>query len=241
MRPSDRRKWKSNDDPSPREIRQMRERGEWVDEEDVEPVRKAPLVFRMLAWVALIAIFFAVGYGATSLAFKWMDSGGGQKSPANLVATQEDATTLLARAKSADEAAAKESVVTCTIYIPDGKNFVTRQVQCDTGLKEDTMKQALSAYLDALKENSMLDPGAQSLNVFHSGEWLYLNMNKNFLDSLKKLGEERSKFLITGMVRTMSENFAPVVKIKFYVDGKEVRDKKPVDLTAPWGLPGRSR
>ncbi len=236
MRPSERRKWRSHDEPSPREMREMRERGEWIDEEEDEPIRKAPLAFRMLAWVSLIAIFFAVGYAATSLVFKWMDGDGGRRTPTNLVANQEDAADLIARAKSADETAALSNVVTCTLSIPEGSTFVSRQIQCSAGLREETMKQALSAYMDAVKESSMLDPMAQSLNLFQSGDWLYLNMNAPFLESLNKLGAEKSRFLITGMVRTMSDNFSPVSKIKFYIDGKEVRDKKPVDLTAPWGI-----
>ncbi|MDL2263036.1 GerMN domain-containing protein [Synergistaceae bacterium OttesenSCG-928-I11] len=236
MRPSERRKWKKHDEPSPRELREMRERGEWIDEEDDEPIKKAPLAFRVLAWVSLIAIFFAVGYGATSLVFKWMDGGGGQKTPSNLVASQEDAADLLARAKSADEVAASSNIVTCTLSIPEGGAFVSRQIQCSAGLREDTMKQALSAYMDAVKESSMLDPTTQNINLFQSGDWLYLNMNAKFLESLNKLGAEKSRFLITGMVKTMADNFSPVSKIKFYVDGKEVRDKKPVDLTAAWGI-----
>jgi hypothetical protein len=238
MRSSERRKWKNHDEPSPREIREMRERGEWIEdgeEEEDEPISKAPLAFRVLAWASLIAIFFAIGYGATSLVFKWMD-GGGRKSPSNLASSQEDTRDMLARARSADEAAASSSVVTFTISIPDGNSFVSRQIQCSAGLREDTMKQTLAAYMDAVKESSMLEPAAQSLNLFQSGDWLYLNMNAKFLDSLSKLGAERSRFLITGMVRTMTDNFAPVSKIKFYIDGKEARDKKPVDLTAAWGI-----
>ena len=236
MRPSERRKWKNHDEPSPRERREMRERGEWIEEEDDEPIRKAPLAFRVLAWVSLIAIFFAVGYGATSLVFKWMDGSGGERTPQNLAATQEDAEQLLARARSADEAAVSSNIVTCTLSIPEGNSFVSRQIQCSAGLREDTMKQALAAYMDAVKESSMLDPTALSLNLFQSGDWLYLNMNAKFLESLNKLGAEKSRFLITGMVKTMSDNFAPVSKIKFYIDGKEARDKKPVDLTAAWGI-----
>jgi hypothetical protein len=237
MRPSERRKWKNNDEPSPREIREMRERGEWMDDEDEdEPIKKAPLAFRVLAWVSLIAIFFAVGYGATSLVFKWMDGGGGRRSPSNLASSREDAQEMLARARSADEAAALSNVVTCTILIPEGNSFVSRQIQCSAGLREDTMKQALAAYMDAVKESSMLESATQNLNLFQSGDWLYLNMNAKFLDSLNKLGAERSRFLITGMVRTLTDNFAPVSKIKFYIDGKEARDKKPVDLTAAWGI-----
>ena len=214
----------------------MRERGEWIDEEEDEPIKKAPLAFRLLAWVSLLAIFFGVGYGATSLVFKWMDGGGGQRTPSNLVASQEDAAALIAQAKSADETATMSNVVTCTLSIPEGSAFVSRQIQCSAGLREETMKQALSAYMDAVKESSMLDPTTQSLNLFQSGDWLYLNMNAPFLESLNKLGAEKSRFLITGMVKTMADNFAPVSKIKFYVDGKEVRDKKPVDLTAAWGI-----
>lgn len=236
MRPSERRKWKDHDEPSPRERREMRERGEWIDEEEDEPIKKAPLAFRLLAWISLLAIFFGVGYGATSLVFKWMDGGGGQRTPANLVASQEDAAALIAQAKSADETATMSNVVTCTLSIPEGSAFVSRQIQCSAGLREETMKQALSAYMDAVKESSMLDPTTQSLNLFQSGDWLYLNMNAPFLESLNKLGAEKSRFLITGMVKTMADNFAPVSKIKFYVDGKEVRDKKPVDLTAAWGI-----
>lgn len=236
MRPSDRRKWRSNDDPSPREIRQMRERGEWIDEEDEEPIRKAPLPFRMLAWLALVLIFFGVGYGATSLVFKWMDSGGGDRTPRNLVVSEQETEKLLAQTKSDDATVSAASISTLAISIPEGNSFVTRQVQYAPGLREDTMKQALSAYMDALKESSMIDATAQNLNLFQSGDWLYLNMNDQFLESLKKIGAEKSKYVITGMVRTMSDNFAPVSKIKFYVNGKEVRDKKPVDLTAPWGI-----
>jgi hypothetical protein len=235
MRPSERRRWKNNDEPSPREIREMREREEWMDDEEDEPIKKAPLAFRVLAWVSLILIFFAVGYGATSLVFKWID-GGGRKSPTNLASSQEDARDMLARARSADEAAALSSVVTCTISIPEGNSFVSRQIQCSAGLREDTMKQALAAYMDAVKESNMLESTTQNLNLFQSGDWLYLNMNAKFLDSLNKLGAERSRFLITGMVKTMTDNFAPVSKIKFYIDGKEARDKKPVDLTAAWGI-----
>ena len=241
MRPSERRKWHSNDDPSPREIREMRERGEWIDEEEEEQTRKAPLPFRILAWISLIAIFFAVGYGATSLAFKWMDSGSSRKSPPNLVANRQEAENLIARAKSEDSLTESAGFVNCTLSIPEGEGFVTRPIRCTAGLREDTMKQTVAAYMDAVKESRMLDMTAQSLNVFQSGDWLYLNVNKDFHNSLKKLGAEKSKFLLTGLVMTMSENFSPVNKIRFLVDGKETTDKTPVDLTAAWGLPGKSR
>jgi hypothetical protein len=85
-----------------------------------------------------------------------------------------------------------------------------------------------------------LSAGAQDLNIFQSGEWLYLNMSGDFLESIKTLGAEKSRLMLTGLVKTMSDNFSPINKVKFYIDGKEVRDKKPIDLASPWGFGARS-
>jgi hypothetical protein len=167
-----------------------------------------------------------------------MDSRNPGASPANLVSTPQEAENLIADAKSPDAAGIPQGYLIFTLSIPDGASFATRQIRCDDGLREDAMQQTLSAYFDAVKESKMLDPVAASLNFFQSGDWLYLNVNQSFLDSVKALGQEKATSLITGLVRTMADNFAPVSKIKFYVEGKEVRDKKPVDLTAPWGVRG---
>lgn len=237
IRPTPRRKIRGDDEPSPRELRAMRERGEWDEEDDLDdvPVKKAPLLFRLIAWIALLLLFFGGGYGAMSVVFKWMD-GGGVKSPANLAATQQEVADMMAMAKSADAEAVARNVVTCTLSIPDNGTFVSRQIQCSAGLREDTMKQTIAAFLDAVKENSMMDSAAQNLNLFQSGDQLYLNMNQKFFDSLKKQGKDGSRFIITGIVRTMSNNFSPINKVKFYIEGKEAGDKKVVDLSSAWSL-----
>ena len=239
MRASEDRKWKSSNEPSPREKREMKERGEWYEEEEI-PRKRAPLPFRLLAWVSLLAIFFAMGYGATSVVFKWMDSRDADKYPDNIVASKSDAKKLSDKATAEKEAASMDDSVLCTISIPDGSTFTTRQVRCRGGLKEETIQQVLAAYIDAAKEGKFFEPSTQSLNFFQSGEWLYINMNKSFLTSLSTLGAEKSRFVLTGLVKTVSDNFAPINKIKFYIEGREVKDKKPVDLSMPWGLSGKS-
>jgi hypothetical protein len=253
MRPSQRRKWKDDDEPSPREKREMMERGEWEEIDEVPD--RAPLVFRLLAWTSLVVIFFAVGYGATSLAFRWLDriayNEGARRTPENLVSSPEEAARLLdggsgsagqlvAAEGSADVAARDDGYITVTISIPDGGSFKTRKIHCTNALTEDTIKQTLEAYMDVMKESQMLAAGAQDLNIFQSGDWLYLNMNGAFLESIKQLGADKSRIMLTGMVKTMTDNFAPINKIKFYVEGKEVRDKKPIDLASPWGISARS-
>jgi hypothetical protein len=236
MKPSARRKWKSDDEPSPREKREMMQRGDWSDDEQGDSKnRKAPFLFRLLAWTSLIVIFFAVGYGVTSMAFNWIDRERPNRTPGNLVSSPVEAERLI---KSDDAMTAVQTFATFTLTIPEGSSFVTRQIKCGAVLREDAIQQALSAYLDAVKESKMLDPVATSLNIFQSGDWLYINVNQSFLDSIKDIGQERATYLLTGIVRTVSENFAPINKVKFYVEGKEVKDKKPVDLSMPWALAG---
>ena len=249
MRPSHRRKITVDDEPSPSEKRELIRRGEWEENEDGgEAYDRAPLVFRLLAWTSLIVIFFAVGYGATSLAFKWLDKkadeGGVPRTPNNLVNTPEETQNVLSRIQGRGDSPlsvdltsqGNASYVTVTIFIPDGNSLKARQIRCSGALREDTIKQTLAAYMDAMKESRILSAGAQDLNIFQSGEWLYLNMSGDFLESIKTLGAEKSRLMLTGLVKTMSDNFPPVNRVKFYIDGKEVRDKKPIDLASPWAL-----
>lgn len=238
MRSPEDRKWSKYDEPSPREKREMFDRGEWRREPP--PRKKAPLPLRFLAWLSLIAIFFAVGYGATSLVFKWMDRGGTSRHPDNLVVSGQDAQRLVRETVSQDAVSSAASTVSCVISIPMDTEFETRQIQCRGGIREDTIQEVLSAYLDAVKEGKLLDPAAVNLNLFQSGEWLYLNMNQSFLESLKAMGAEKTRFLLTGLVKTMTDNFSPINKVKFYIGGREIKDKKPVDLSMPWSLRSKS-
>jgi hypothetical protein len=191
-----------------------------------------------VAWASLVVLFFAAGYGVMSLIFNWMDREHPNPSPPNLISTPEQAERLTAEMRSADETVSRPAFETLTLSIPEGASFVTRQIRCDASIREDVMQQTLSAYMDAVKESKMLDPAANGLNLFQSGDWLYLNVNQRFIDSIKSLDEANATALLIGLVRTMSSNFEPVTRVKFYVDGKEINDKKPVDLTVPWGIRG---
>ena len=122
MRSPEDRKWSKYDEPSPREKREMFDRGEWRREPP--PRKKAPLPLRFLAWLSLIAIFFAVGYGATSLVFKWMDRGGTSRHPDNLVVSGQDAQRLVEETVSQD---AVSSTVSCVISVPMDTEFETKQ------------------------------------------------------------------------------------------------------------------
>lgn len=83
--------------------------------------------------------------------------------------------------------------------------------------------------------------GAESnvrvLHVFRSADTVYLDCSRGFAAALSKLGQRNSQFLVTGIVRTMQDNFPPIVKVRFLIDGAVSSGGAPIDLTVPWQLP----
>ena len=75
------------------------------------------------------------------------------------------------------------------------------------------------------------------LHVFRSADTVYLDMSGGFAAALSRLGQRSSQFLVTGIVRTMQDNFPPIVKVRFLVDGALSSGGAPIDLTVPWQLP----
>ncbi|MEG1799420.1 MAG: GerMN domain-containing protein, partial [Synergistaceae bacterium] len=121
-----------------------------------------------------------------------------------------------------------------SIYLPDNGKYTKREVDITKGTIEADAAKVLSVYIDGLKETNTLDSSTRALNVFIGGDCMYLDMSPQFLASLKKLGTAKAPSVLNGMTKTMRENFSPVKKIKFYIEGKESNITSPVDLTKPW-------
>ncbi len=191
---------------------------------------KAPKVVRIFAWAALVVILFTVGYVATNYFFAWSDKRGGERI-GNVYGSGEEA----ARTPAEEETRPKAAGSRYSVYIPEGSSFRTRSIELQPGgTREEDIKKVLSMYIDSLKETKLMDPQAAVNNVFQGGEWLYVDMTQPFLDSVKKLKKEQAAGVLNGMLNTMRDNFTPVKKLKFYINSKEITDKKPVDLTGAW-------
>lgn len=201
------------------------------EEEEEDDSRKAPLLVRIFAWIALLAIFFVCGYLGANYFFNWADRKGGPRV-GNVIGSGTEA----ARVSSGVNVSNGSKNVKYNLYIPDGTTFTEREIELKKGMTEEDIEKVASVYIDGLKETKMLDNDVRVLNVFRSGDWLYIDMTKAFSSSLKKLGKDKAVIVITGLVRTMRDNFSPVKKVKFYIDGKESGEKKPVDLTKPWEI-----
>ena len=202
-------------------------------EEEEEAPRKAPWPLRLLAWGALVAIVFAVGYGATSLVFRWLDSRGTR--PAQTVANSEEARELVSRDQA--EEPSPKGQVTFTLSVPAGEAFETRSIQVlGGGLVEEDLRKVLDAYMAELKSSGWMTDAVPVRHLFRSGEWLYLDLGSSFVGGLKSLDAKKAGLVLTGLVKTVGDNFAPLRKVKIYVEGREAPDKKPVDLSKPWVL-----
>lgn len=191
---------------------------------------KAPPVVRIFAWIALLAIFFAGGYAGANYFFSKVDKPG-----ALIGGVVGSGNEVRAGAGLSPQAGLSE--VSYKLYMPlSSGDFEERAIKIRPGLTEDDIRHLLTVYVDGLKELTEFEPGVQVLNIYRSGDWLYVDMSQDFLKSLKTLGREKSTLVLTGLVRTMQDNFPPIKKIKFYINGKESRDKNPVNIENAWEL-----
>ncbi len=194
--------------------------------------RKAPILVRIFAWFALLAVLFAIGYLGTNYFFSWADKKGGPRL-GSVYGSGAEVEQSQPAGGGAPSASGSEAY---TLYIPDNGKFTERKVDINKGLPEEDIEKVLAVYIDGLKETNMLDNGVYVKNIFRSGDWLYLDMTGAFQSSLKKIGKDKAALVITGLVKTMQENFPPIKKVKFYIEGKESNDKSTVDLTKPWEI-----
>lgn len=197
-------------------------------EEEEDEGRKAPKIVRIFAWIALLVILFALGYLGANYFFNMADRRG--QRVGNVFGSSSDVTQA---ASSDSQAPAASGTAAYDVYVPDGGKLTKRSIDIQKGLVEDDITKVASVFIDSLKETNALANDVSVNNVFRNGDCLYLDMSPSFQSSVKKLGADAGKLVVTGLVKTMKENFDPVTKIKFYINGKESVMKTPVDLTVP--------
>ncbi len=199
--------------------------------------KKAPFPLRIVAWLSLIAVFFALGYGGTSIVLKYLDKKG-VTSERTVVADPQGAEELLATED--DKGAAGIARERVRLYLLHGKELRGRTLEFVPGLPEDNIRKTLNELFRRLKSEGVLDDEVQVLHFFRTGDLSYIDLNDSFQRSLDNLPSGQAVMLLTGVVRTMTENFAPITKVRFLINGREVTERGAVDLSVAWQLAPRS-
>jgi hypothetical protein len=186
---------------------------------------KPPLLLRVLAWCGVILFCFVVGYAGTGYMVKkigldkpWPLQGDDISPPIN-----EEVPESVARFDMQKE--------TFSVFYPKDGELRSENVEVVARTLEDNIQEAVQGVfrLGAMREDVSV------LHVFRDVDTVYLNLSSHFLDVLNEYGENGGTLLITGIARTMSDNFS-LTKVRFLVDSRVVSSGAPVDLSAVWQL-----
>jgi hypothetical protein len=208
---------------------------EEVTEEDGQESRKAPLMLRILVWAAVIVVFFAIGYWGSGIALNWLDNKGiiGDEQ---VVRSPDEARQVSAAGDEKSESASGNRS-RFVLYIPSGDAFREESVSFVAGLLEDDLQNVISELIRTYREEDLVSGDIRVLHIFRNGDKVYLDLNDPFLESVSKMTKDEAVSVITGIVSTISKNFSPVTRVRFLINGREVDETEPVDLSSFWAMP----
>jgi hypothetical protein len=200
-----------------------------------EPSSKAPLPFRIIAWISLVVVCFGLGYGGTSMVLGIL----GKKEivvQKDVVSNTEQAADLVSEGQKTNSDVIPARKVLFNLYVPSEQGLSSRQVPIVSGLMEEDVKRVIASLVAESAPTGYLNNDIRVLHVFRNGEIMYLDFNRAFLVSLRNMGKQKAAIVMTSIVRTMVENFSPVTKVRIMVEGKVPHGSDPVDLSVPWQL-----
>ncbi len=199
-----------------------------------EETKKAPMLFRVAAWAGVILFCFVAGYVGTSLALRMLNRKDILVRP-DVAENREGAAEVLAGEDGEIRLNARK--VAFTLYYPKEGSITSEKVELLSGIMDDDIRQVVGKIIAFLPAKFSSD--VKVLHTFRAGNTLYLDFPPSFVSSLANQGAAESTLFITGIVQTMTENFSPVAKVRFLVDGQVPGAKTgaPVDLSVPWQLP----
>ena len=210
-------------------------------EEDYDDNKPTPLLFKILMLVGLILLFFVAGYIGTSYLVDFFNKKLLLK-PEDRIENQEDLETFqnsehkrVAQASLNSGEGVKQ--ITLNIYhVHDDsiaetrKNFISRT-------QEDNIRDAVTELL-SLSEVPSSDK-IKLLHVFRNGDTAFLDMSGQFVSALDSIGTRKSQLLLTGIVRTLQDNFS-LSQVRFLIDSKAPKSGGTVELGRAWKMPKKS-
>lgn len=196
----------------------------------VSSVPRLPLFVRLLAQVSVAAIFLAAGYYGTDLTLRMLDNKNVVKQE-NVVSNTQELQKLLS-ADHADDAVAPRREL--AVYPLGTEGLVRASFKVMSDVQEDEIMLAVKTFFSETAEGwaNTIEPK----HVYRDGVTAYLDLPASFAGGLSGMTEQRALLLLTGLVRTIVENFPPVKQVYFLVDGRWAQGVGKIPLTEPWGF-----
>lgn len=210
--------------------------------EDDDDDRPTPLLLRILSLIGVVLLCFVLGYLGTSWVVDFLNRKLFLK-PENRIENQED----LSNFENDEQERSTQRIlreggnvqqVSLSLYHVKDDNIVESRRNFIARTREDNIKDAVNEIisLSGVPNSDKI----KLLHVFRNDETVFLDMPGQFSSALNAMGKQKSLLLITGMLRTMTDNFAPISQIRFMIDSKPARSGGTVDLSSIWKLPKKS-
>ena len=209
---------------------------------DADAKKPTPLLLRILSILGVMLLCFVLGYLGTSWVVDFLNTKLFLK-PENRIETQEDLSNFeeserTQAARNAIMNGANVQQISLNIYHIQDDTLAETRKNFLALTREDNIRDAVNEII--LMSNVPHADKIKLLHVFRVNDTAFLDMPGQFASALNTMGKQKSLLLITGIVRTMEENFAPVSQVRFLINSKTPSREGVIDLSSVWKLPKKS-
>ena len=209
---------------------------------DADAKKPTPLLLRILSILGVMLLCFVLGYLGTSWVVDFLNTKLFLK-PENRIETQEDLSNFeeaerTQAARNAIMNGANVQQISLNIYHIQNDALAETRKNFLALTREDNIRDAVNEII--LMSNVPHADRIKLLHVFRVNDTAFLDMPGQFASALNAMGKQKSLLLITGIVRTMEENFSPLSQVRFLIDSKTPQSGGTVDLSSVWKLPKKS-
>ena len=209
---------------------------------DADAKKPTPLLLRILSIFGVMLLCFVLGYLGTSWVVDFLNTKLFLK-PENRIETQEDLSNFeeaerTQAARNAIMNGANVQQISLNIYHIQNDALAETRKNFLALTREDNIRDAVNEII--LMSNVPHADRIKLLHVFRVNDTAFLDMPGQFASALNAMGKQKSLLLITGIVRTMEENFSPLSQVRFLIDSKTPQSGGTVDLSSVWKLPKKS-
>jgi hypothetical protein len=189
---------------------------------------KAPLLLRVFTWCGIVLLCFVMGYLGTSYALRLLN----QKDLLKGDDSPQGPEMPLSADRIADGPGAVQKK-TLSLFYPKEGVLAEEKTEVITGTFEDDIRDIV---LRLVERSGLFGSDIGVKHVFRDGNLVFLDFTASFASALAAAGEKASTLFITGIVRTMRDNFS-IARVRFLLDSGVSSGGAPVNLTATWQMP----